>query len=159
MRINLTFFCNLITDVHFFSSRPLYLFSTSFGYKVTTQQLQSSNRRTTHLQHIKRIIIPSPIDWGRGIVFDWFLCFWETARCRDASFSSFVNITSKRLDRFAWNFQGRCGMTRGRRDSIFGQFGETAGCRDKQHGDGACCAFAQQLVLINSKHNNTHIHR
>ena len=43
------------------------------------------------------------------------------------SFSSFVNIMSKRLDR---NFQGRCGVIMGRPDSIFGQFGETAQCRD-----------------------------
>jgi len=28
------------------------------------------------------------------------------------------NITRKRLDRFAWNFQGRCGVTKGRPDSI-----------------------------------------
>jgi len=38
------------------------------------------------------------------------------------SFTLFVNITSKRLDRFAWNFQGRCGVTTGRPDYIFGQF-------------------------------------
>ena len=46
----------------------------------------------------------------------------NTARCRDANF--FVsNITRKRLDRFAWNFQGRCGVTMGRPDYILGQFG------------------------------------
>jgi len=33
--IYLTFFCNLITDVHFFSNSPLYLFSTSFNYNIT----------------------------------------------------------------------------------------------------------------------------
>jgi len=38
--------------------------------------------------------------------------FGLTARCRDDNF--FVsNITKKRLDRFAWNFQGRCGVTMG----------------------------------------------
>ena len=36
----------------------------------------------------------------------------------------------------------------GRPDSILGQFGETARCRDAQHGDGVCCAFAPQLVVI-----------
>jgi len=35
-----------------------------------------------------------------------------------------------------------------RRDSIFGQFGETARRRDAQHGDGVCCAFAAQLVYF-----------
>jgi len=35
----------------------------------------------------------------------------------------------------------------GRPDYIFGQFRETARCRDAQHGDGVCCAFAPQLVL------------
>jgi len=34
----------------------------------------------------------------------------------------------------------------GRPDYIFGQFRETARCRDAQHGDGVCCAFAPQLV-------------
>ena len=34
-------------------------------------------------------------------------------------------ITRKRLDRFAWNFQGRCGVTMGRPHSILGQFGWT----------------------------------
>jgi len=61
--------------------------------------------------------------------------FGETVRCRDANF--FVsNITSKPLNRFAWNFLGRCGVTIGRPDYIFGQFRETAQCRDAQHGDG-----------------------
>jgi len=32
-------------------------------------------------------------------------------------------ILAKRLDRFAWNFQGRCGVTMGRPDCILGQFG------------------------------------
>ena len=50
--------------------------------------------------------------------------------------------TRKRLDRFAWNFQERCGVTVGRRNSIFGQFG------DAQHGDVVCCAFAPQLVYL-----------
>jgi len=36
----------------------------------------------------------------------------------------------------------------GRPDSILGQFGETVRCRDAQHGDGVCCAFAPQLVLL-----------
>jgi len=33
-----------------------------------------------------------------------------------------------------------------RHDYIFGQFRETARCRDAQHGDRVCCAFAPQLV-------------
>jgi len=39
-------------------------------------------------------------------------------------------IQAKRLDRFARNFQGRCGLTMGRPDYILDQFGETARCRD-----------------------------
>jgi len=33
-------------------------------------------------------------------------------------------------------------------DYFFGQFRETARCRDAQHGDGVCCALAPQLVII-----------
>jgi len=36
----------------------------------------------------------------------------------------------------------------GRPDYIFGQFRETVRCRDAQHGDGVCCAFALQLVIL-----------
>ena len=34
----------------------------------------------------------------------------------------------------------------GRPGYIFGQFRETARCRDAQHGGGVCCALAPQLV-------------
>ena len=47
---------------------------------------------------------PAPGIGGRGIVFGRFLCFFVS------------NISRKRLDRFAWNFQGRCGVTMGRPD-------------------------------------------
>jgi len=36
----------------------------------------------------------------------------------------------------------------GRPYYIFGQFRETARCRDAQHGDGVCCALATQLVNV-----------
>jgi len=36
----------------------------------------------------------------------------------------------------------------GQPDCIFGQFRETARCRDAQHGGGVCCALAPQLVII-----------
>ena len=36
----------------------------------------------------------------------------------------------------------------GRPDYIFGKFREIARCRDAQHGDGVCCAFAPQLVSL-----------
>jgi len=36
----------------------------------------------------------------------------------------------------------------GRFDYIFGQFRETAQCRDAQHGNGVCCALAPQLVYF-----------
>jgi len=35
----------------------------------------------------------------------------------------------------------------GHPDYIFGQFRETARCRDAQHGNGVCCAFAPQLFF------------
>jgi len=35
----------------------------------------------------------------------------------------------------------------GRPDLILGQFEVTARCRNAQHGDGVCCAFAPQLVF------------
>jgi len=61
-----------------------------------------------------------------GIVFDRFLClFIYLFLCFFVS-----KITRKRLDRFAWIFQGRCGVTMGRPDSILGQFRKTARCRD-----------------------------
>jgi len=41
-----------------------------------------------------------------------------------------IKITRKRLDRFARNFQGRCGMTMGLLSSILDQFGETARYRN-----------------------------
>ena len=39
----------------------------------------------------------------------------------------------------------------GRRGSILGQFGETARCRDVQHGDGVYCAFAPQFCDLESR--------
>jgi len=36
----------------------------------------------------------------------------------------------------------------GRPDYIFGQFRETARCRDAQHGGGVCCVFAPRLVIV-----------
>jgi len=40
----------------------------------------------------------------------------------------------------------------GRPDYIFGQFRETARCRDTEHGDGVCCAIALQLADFLSVH-------
>ena len=86
------------------------------------------------------LITPSPIDRGTGYCFrsiSLYLCIFV---CFFVS-----KITRKRLDRFAWNFQGRCGVTMGWPDYIFGQFRETARCRNAQHGDGVCCALSPQL--------------
>ena len=58
--------------------------------------------------------VPRPRYRGTGYCFraiSFFLSFFVS------------NIARKRLDRFAWNFQGRCGVTMGRPDSILGQFG------------------------------------
>jgi len=92
--------------------------------------------------HVSGVLVtPFPIHRGtrycfRSISFfvSFFLCFFVS------------KFTRKRLDRYAWNFPGRWGVTMGRRDSILSQFRETARCRDAQHGDGVCCALAPQLV-------------
>jgi len=60
---------------------------------------------------------------GDGVLFsiDFFVCR-PMFVCMYLSFflCFFVSkITSKRLDRFSWNFQGRCGVTMGRPDYIF----------------------------------------
>jgi len=70
---------------------------------------------------LRSIITPPPVGTGSGVLFslDFFFSFFL---CMFLCF--FVSkVTRKRLDRFAWNFQGRCGMTTGRSDSILGQFG------------------------------------
>ena len=36
----------------------------------------------------------------------------------------------------------------GRPDSILDQIGETARCRDAQHGGGVCCAFANHILFF-----------
>ena len=84
----------------------------------------------------KRFLLPRPGYCFRSIsLFVYiFLCFFV------------IKITRKRLDRFASNFQGRCGVTMARPDYIFGQFRETAPCLEAQQRDGVCCAFAPQFV-------------
>ena len=59
--------------------------------------------------HFSQMFTP-PLIGGQGIVFNRFLCFFVT------------KITSKWLDQFAWNLQGRCGVTMGWPDYILGQF-------------------------------------
>jgi len=92
---------------------------------------------------------PVPDRSGDGVLFsiDFFVCMYACMYLSVFLCFFVSKITRKRLDRFAWNFQGRCGVTMRRPDSIFGQFRETAWCRDAQHGDGVRCAFAPQLVL------------
>ena len=108
-----------------------------------------SHGRDVRPHRVFDVITPSPIDRGTGYcfrsisLFFLFLCFCVYLFL----FMFFVNkVTRKRLDRFAWNFQGRCGVTMGRPDYIFDQFRETSRCRDAQHWDGVCCALAYQLV-------------
>jgi len=58
-----------------------------------------------------------PIYIGDGVLLsiDFFVSLFI--------FCFFVSkITRKRLDRFAWNFKGRCGVTTGRPDSILDHF-------------------------------------
>ena len=96
------------------------------------------------------IITPSPIHRGTGYCFRSISLFISLFICIFLCF--FVSkIMRKRLDRFARHFQRRChrcGMTMARPYYIFGQFRETARCRNVQHGVGVCCAFAPQLVVF-----------
>jgi len=69
------------------------------------------------------IYYPVPNTLGDGVLFsiDFFVCMYIYV-CIFLSFflCFFVSkITRKRLDRFAWNFQGRCGVTMGWPDYIF----------------------------------------
>ena len=90
---------------------------------------------------------PVPDTSGDGVLFRFLCLFMCLLLCLYLCFFG-SKITRKRLDRFAWNFQGRCGVTMVQPYYIFRQFRETAWCRDARHGDGVCCAFAQQLVLF-----------
>ena len=45
------------------------------------------------------------------------------------------------------NFQGRCGVTMGRPDSILGQFRETVRCRDANFFVSICQLFQQSALL------------
>jgi len=76
-----------------------------------------------------QIFTPSPIHRGMGYCFRSISLYLSFCVCLYLCF--FVSkIARKRLDRFAWNFRGRCGVTVGRPDSILGQFGETTRCRN-----------------------------
>jgi len=91
-------------------------------------------------------ITPSPIHRGTGYWFQsisLFVCMYVCI---------FVSLLA-RLQENGWTdlheiFREGVSMwsDHGRRDSILGQFGETAWCRDAQHGDGVCSALAPQLV-------------
>ena len=87
------------------------------------------------------VVTSSPIHRGTGYCF-WsislFVCLFVCIFLRffvSLFLCFFVSkITRKRLDRFAWNFQGRCGVTMGRPDYIVGQFRETARCATRGRG-------------------------
>jgi len=120
----------------------VYLFISFFVYILVSLLARLRERLDRFAQNVHGRC--GVIMGQRDLIFGQF---GETTRCRDANF--FVsNITSKPLDQFAWNSQGRCGVTIVRPDYIFGQFRETARCRDTQHGEGVCCAFAPQLVVL-----------
>jgi len=92
------------------------------------------NKAQIIVQNQLQFITPSPIDRGTGyclrsisLFVCLYLCFFVS------------KIMRKRLDWFARNFQGRCGVTMARPDYILAQFRETARCRDAQYGDGVCC--------------------
>jgi len=80
---------------------------------------------------------PVPDTSGDTILFsiDLFVClFVYLYLCLFVSLLLVSKITRKRLDRFAWNFLRRCGVTMGWPDYIFGQFRETARCATRGRG-------------------------
>jgi len=74
-----------------------------------------------------------------SLFISFFLCFLV------CFFDS--KITKKRLDQFAWNFQGRCGVTMGRPDYTLGQLRETARCRDANFFVSICQHYQQSALL------------
>jgi len=71
---------------------------------------------------------PTPIVSGPRLIDIYFFVYFFVC--------SFLcqQDTRKWLDRFAWNFQGWCGVTMGRPDYILGQFRETTWCRNMGAG-------------------------
>jgi len=118
---------------------PVHIWTTCLSIdELLSRSLLRSYQRHLIFLHF----ITSPRYIGDGVFLclyvSFFLCFFVS------------NITRKRLDRFAWNFQGRYGLwsDHGTTWLHFGQFRETAQCRDAQHGGGVCCALAPQLVSV-----------
>ena len=117
---------------------PVHIWTTCLSIdELLSRSLLRSYQRHLIFLHF----ITSPRYIGEALFsIDFFvymyLCFFVS------------NITRKRLDRFAWNFQGRYVVwsDHGTTWSHFGQFRETAQCRDSQHWSGVCCALAPQLV-------------
>ena len=82
---------------------------------------------------------------GLLLSIDFFICIFT---CLFLCF--FVSeVTRKRLDRFARNFQGRRGLTMGRPDSILGQFRETARCATR--GRGLLCFLTTACFNVRPK--------
>ena len=103
---------------------------TALHVAVTDRHIRggSSRRRRRRRSVIAVVIVycyyPAPGRYReRGIVFARFLCFFVSLYL-----CIFVSLSARLREngyRFAWNFQGRCGVTMGRPDSILGQFGWT----------------------------------
>jgi len=87
------------------------------------------------------------VEWPWDDVIQFLV---NSEKLRDAAMLIFFvsNITSKPLNQFAWNFQGMCGVTMGWPDYIFGQFRETARCRDPQHGERGLLCFRTAACLF-----------
>ena len=133
--------CNVVT--------PWQMTVKELTNRIDCKALLFKSHKQRHNKHSRLPFYPVPHISGDGVLFsiDFFVCLFV---CLFISFfvSLLARLWEKRLDQFAWNFQGRCGVTMGWPDYIFGQFRETARCRDVQHGDGVCCAFAPQLVSL-----------
>ena len=75
--------------------------------------------------------------------------FGETARWRDANFFFIIcQHYEQTAGPICMKFSGKVWSDHMTTRLHFGQFRETARCRDAQHGDGVCCAFAPQLVFF-----------
>ena len=93
------------------------------------------------------LFLPCP-DRGIGFVFDGFLCLFISFFVCLLNCFFVSKITGKRLDQFAWNFQGRRGVTMGRPDSILGLFGETARCSDANFFVNKCYELTARPICI-----------
>jgi len=100
---------------------------------------------------------PAPDTSGTGY------CFRSISLFRVYMYLSFFvsNITRKRLDRYAWNFQGRCGLWTDHRNDLitFWLIPRNRAMPRCATRGGVCCASAPQLVSVRNSSINQSINQ